>query len=375
MSTTVCLAANSLSYPEGGGHRWVYLNWALGLRAAGCEVIWLEQADPQLAEAERDRFVAALRAHLKPYGLADKVALCSSTKQPLPEGGLAECLDLEAAAEAELLVNLAYDIRPEVVKRFRRSALLDIDPGLLQIWVSQGAIILAPHDVYFTTGETVGTPRARFPDLGLTWEHTRPVVALDWWPRQPVPAKAAFTTVTHWGDAWVHDENGGYSNTKRDGFLPFLELPRHIRETLELAVFLGDDEPERQLWLCHGWAIRDPYTVTATPWDYQRYIQNSRGEFSCVKPSCVRLQNGWMSDRTVCYLATGRPAVVQHTGPSRFQPDGAGLFRFRDMPEAVRCLQAVAADYERQCGLARALAEEHFDARKVVQQVLEKALV
>ncbi len=363
-----------MSYPEGGGHRWVYLNWALGLRAVGCEVVWLESVDPQLPEAERDRFVAALKGHLRPYGLAERVALCSSTEQLLPKSGAAEWLELEAAAEAELLVNMAYDIRPDVVKRFRRSALLDIDPGLLQIWVSQGAISLAPHDVYFTTGETVGTPRARFPDLGLAWEHTRPAVALDWWPRQPGPAGAAFTTVTHWVDAWMEDDTGSYSNSKRDGFLPFLELPRHTREKLELAVSLGDDEPERQLLLSHGWSLRDPYTVTSTPWDYQRYIQNARGEFSCVKPSCVRLQNGWMSDRTVCYLASGRPAVVQHTGPSTYQPDGAGLFRFRDLPEAVRCLEAVAADYERQCDLARTLAEEHFDARKVVTQVLEKVL-
>jgi hypothetical protein len=93
-----------------------------------------------------------------------------------------------------------------------------------------------------------------------------------------------------------------------------------------------------------------------------------------VKPSCVRLQNAWISDRTLCYLASGKPAVVQHTGPSRFLPDAAGLFRFRNLDEAVRDLDIVAADYDQQCRLARALAEEHFDARKVVQRVLERSI-
>jgi hypothetical protein len=66
--------------------------------------------------------------------------------------------------------------------------------------------------------------------------------------------------------------------------------------------------------------------------------------------------------------------VIEHTGPSRFLPDAAGLFRFRTFNEAVHCLETVAADYEGQCRLARALAEEYFDAPKVVGRVLERAL-
>ena len=93
-----------------------------------------------------------------------------------------------------------------------------------------------------------------------------------------------------------------------------------------------------------------------------------------MKPACVRLQNAWVSDRTLCYLASAKPAVVQHTGPSRFLPEAAGMFRFRNLQEAARCLEQVAGDYERQCRLARALAEEHFDARKVVGRLLERAL-
>jgi hypothetical protein len=235
-------------------------------------------------------------------------------------------------------------------------------------------IKVAHHDAYFTTGETVGRPGARFPDVGLEWQYTPPCVALDWWPRRVV-AHAPFTTVTHWRmRQWVKDAGEIYRNDKRTGFLPFLDLPQRTTRPLELALCLTPNENEERVSLQRrGWRVRDAYTEITTPADYQSYIQNSFGEFSCAKPSCTRLQNAWVSDRTLCYLASGKPAVVQHTGPSRFLPDSAGLFRFRDVEEAARCLETAASDYERQCGLARALAEEHFDARKVVGRVLERA--
>ncbi len=378
MSLTVCLCANTLYYPEGGGHLWVYLNWALGLRGLGCRVIWLEEVAPSTpAPTVRGR-VASLKRRLERYGLAEDVALCSWTDEPLSPDAGAGYLDLDAAWEADLLLNFQYDMLPDVVKRFRRSALVDIDPGLLQIWTSTGHQVLAQHDTYFTIGETVGQPAARFPDLGLRWHHTPPSVALDWWPSHPASDDAPFTTVVHWfASAWMSEEPD--PDDKRSGFLPYLDLPRRTAQPLELAVNLGaDDEArvvaEREALTARGWRLRHAHAVAATPWDYQRYIQRSRGEFSCAKPSCLRLQNAWISDRTLCYLASGKPAVVQHTGPSRFLPDAAGLFRFRTVEEAAHALEMVAADYERQSRLARALAEEHFDARTVVTRVLERAL-
>src|SRR5207302_51438 len=122
-----------------------------------------------------------------------------------------------------------------------------------------------------------------------------------------------------------------------------------------------------------GWRIREAWDVSATPEQYRAYVQQSRGEFSCVKPSCVTLANAWISDRTLCYLASGKPAVVQHTGKSRVLPDAEGLFRFRNMDEAVRALSTVESDYGRHARLARELAAQ-FDARDVVARVLERAL-
>ena len=120
-----------------------------------------------------------------------------------------------------------------------------------------------------------------------------------------------------------------------------------------------------------GWSIKDAPNTLYSPQLYQYYIQNSAGEFSCCKPSCVRLQNAWVSDRTLCYLASGKPAIVQHTGPSKILPDSSGLFRFKSLDEAVKYINMVEKDYEQHCKNARKLTEEYFDAAKVVKNILE----
>ena len=375
MALKICLVANTLYYPQGGGHRWVYLNWALGLRALGCQVIWLETVAPYTPMHVLQANTAVLKNHLGQYGLAECIALCPWTNETLPAEAMAECLDLDAVVEADLLLNLQYSLPPETVKRFRRSALVDIDPGLLQIWMSQGLVSVARHDVYFTIGETVGQPGTQLPDTGHQWHYTPPCIALDWWLQCPATEGASFTTVSHWyADEWMEEGGEGYANDKRSGFLPFLALPQRTTPPLELALCMQDDDDEWEILREHGWRTRYSWEVASTPRDYQQYIQGSLGEFSCVKPSCVRLQNAWISDRTLCYLASGKPVIVQHTGPSRFLPDSAGLFRFHDIEEAARLLEMVVADYEQQCRLARALAEEYFDARKVIGCVLERAL-
>ena len=375
MSITVWLAASTLSYPQGGGHLWVYLNWALGLRALGCRVVWLEAVDPEMPVHEVQELTLALKRRLERQGLAECLALCSKNGEPLPRAVAERCLDIEAAAEAHLLLNLAYDIPPQVVERFQRSALMDIDPGLLQIWMSMGQLNVAQHDLYFTTGETVGTPAARFPHCNLQWHYTPPAVFLPEWPPTPADPMAPYTTVSNWWGEWVELQGESFNNDKRTSFLEYANLPSRTAVQLELALCLGSDEHEEWRFLeQRGWRIRHAEDVSSIPEQYRTYIQRSRGEFSCAKPSCMRLQNAWISDRTLCYLASAKPAVVQHTGKSGFLPDAEGLFRFRSLEEAARALYAVESDYERQCSLARGLAGEYFDAQKVVRSVLERAV-
>src|SRR5437762_3166424 len=292
MSLTVCLApANTVAYPNGGGHLWVYLHWALALKALGCRVIWLEgidvdDSDRSPAGRRRRRggravdCVATLKTRLEPYGLADTLALYAMNGAAVPDDVAQDSLDLDAAAGADLLLNLWHSAPAPVVQRFRRAS-----------------------------------------------------------------------------------------------FLEYQDLPQRTPVPLELAVCLAEHYDEyRQLMEPKGWRLREAWDVTATPDAYRTYVQRSRGEFSCAKPAYVSLDTAWVSDRTLCYLASGKPAVVQHTGASRILPDAEGLLRFRSIDEAVKALAAAEADYERHGRAARALVEEHFDARRVVASVLERAL-
>ncbi len=382
MGANVWLAARALTYPFEGGLLWTYLNWALGFHALNCHVTWLEVVDPSMPATEVRSLAKVLKGRLEPYSLGDAVALCSTTHEKLDPGVTDGCVDVAGAAEADLFLNITYESCPDARERARHTALLDIDPGLTQVWVEEGTMDLPPHDRYLTIGEGIGS--AALADGAVRWSHTPPCVALDWWPVRAAPPDAVFTTVSNWGDEeWVTREGSFFCNNKRTSFMRFRNLPSRTSERLELALCQEADddlriapheEEDKRMLERLGWSVIHSYAVAATPAEYQRYIQTSRGEFSCAKPSCVRLQNAWISDRTICYLASGRPAIVQHTGPSRFLPDRAGLFRFRDVAGAVEAFEVVTAEYERECRAARDLAAEYFDAEKVARSVLEQAL-
>lgn len=373
MPPTVCLIPkHTLYYPQGSGLFWAFLNWALGLKALGCRLIWLEQINNKLPIDQLGRLVETLRFNLERHGLGASLALYDA-RDPVPDSLSGKYLTIDDAASADLLINICYSTPPDVVRRFRQSALLDIDPGLLQTWVDRKQIRIDHHDHYFTIGETVGRPESKFPNLGLEWHYTPPAVALDHWPVTPSPPGAAFTTVVHWhAGAWIEGDNR--PNDKREAFLPYVTLPRHFPGRLELGLYPDIDPKDRELLLSHGWHIANTLETAATPWNYQEYIRRSCGEFSCAKPAYVDLQTAWVSDRTICYLASGKPAVVQHTGPSRFLSGKEGLLQFKNLEEAARCLELVQTDYERHSAAARRLAEDYFDARKNAQRLLEKAI-
>jgi hypothetical protein len=376
----VCLAPFRMFWFQAG---WAYINWALGLQANGCKLYLLEtlgkQGDPQ----EALRSARQSRANLQAIGVeADFAFLWTKEQREGLRPVLGELLEFGApledvADECDLLVNFYYSLRADLVRRFPRAALIDIDPGLLQIWVGEGQMEMAPHDIYFTIGETVGRPDAGFSDCGVSWHFTPPVVHLPAWPVVPAAGSAPYTTITNWWSGYEEFRGEIFNNEKRTTFLEYVDLPRLTPVPLELSIFLNDepinDQEQRNLRE-KGWRVRPAQDLNHSPHYYRSYIQQSRGEFSCAKPSCMRLQNAWISDRTLCYLASGKPAIVQHTGPSAYLPGADGLFRFRSMEEAVRALETIEADYERQSRNARALAEEHFDAEKVTRKMLERAM-
>ncbi len=380
MGATVVISAHDvLQFPEGGGHLSAYLQYVHGLHALGCDVWWLERLTASEDVARDRRTAAELSDRLGRAGLPDRLIVYSGDRDE--ERSFLTPADAQAEAvitRADLLLNFHYELDAELLARFARTALVDIDPGLLQLWVGEGHLKLGAHDLYFTTGDTVGTADARFPSLGIDWNHIRPPVSLDQWQLARQPPGEAFTTVSSWwSEEWVSDGQGGewYENNKRVSFLEYVTLPGLVAAPLELALNVaGMEREDLDLLARHGWRVRPAGEVTATPAAYQSYVCGSTGEFSCAKPSCMRLQNAWVSDRTICYLASGRPAIVQHTGPSECLDGGLGILRFSTLEEAAAALEGVRGEYATHCAGAREVAEEWFDARKVVGGMLETAL-
>ncbi|HEV2751895.1 MAG TPA: hypothetical protein VGV12_15345 [Gemmatimonadales bacterium] len=383
MPTVVLSAFDVASFPDGGGHFWVYMQYAEGLRRLGCEVYWLEQLrrgkDPDRAA----RALATFCERMERFGHSRHLLLYKrdeGAETPIQWVGVTAREAEAVLRRADLVLNFHYAIDPRLLACARRTALVDIDPGLTQIWISTGQLRVPRHDVYFTIGETVGTPAARFPDCGLEWRHIRPPVCLSRWPYVHDPRCETFTTVAGWWSGkWLKlIENGEEvccDNNKRVAFLEYVQLPTKTNQPLELALHLADsDGADRQLLEQHGWRVRHAREVASDPDRYQAYIRTSRGEWSCAKPFFVKLQNAWVSDRTTCYLASGKPAVVQHTGPSAYLPNGKGLFRFTSLEEAAAAFDAINSAYERHCRAAREIAAAYFDAERVLTGILSEAL-
>ena len=104
------------SFPEIGGHFWVYLQYALGLRQLGCDVYWLE-AFRTKGHAEPDATaLATFRARMERYGLARNcIIYVTDSNRPSPKAPT-EYLDInrdEAEAifeKADLLLNFHYSL-------------------------------------------------------------------------------------------------------------------------------------------------------------------------------------------------------------------------------------------------------------------------
>ena len=356
--------------PLSGGEAWVRMSWLRGLRRLGHEVCFVEQiesAEPLNVETFR-----AAMAALAPD--CPVVLLC--------DGAGLEGLTLEEAAEwadgADLLVNISGHLEIEAIREGpRRRAYVDVDPGFTQIWDEDGAALrLDGHDTYFTVGENIGTPGCEIPTTGREWLPLPPPVTLEDWPVLPVPAGARFTTVATWRSPLGTLSHGGkVFEGKHHQWRRLIHLPRRVEQQFEIALQIdAADEPDQIALEANGWCLVDPAEVVGDPLSFRSYVQGSAAEFSVAHPVYVDTGSGWVSDRTVRYLASGRPALVQDTGVGKRYPVGEGLLSFSTLDQAVAGAEAIAADYATHSRAARALAEAHFDSDRVLGRFLEAAL-
>ena len=238
MATVVISAYNVANTPDFGGHFWVYLQYAHGLRSLGCDVYWLERLRRDDHRPDASTAAATFFRRMERYGLGGR-AMLYDVDHGLRFIGTSEAAARRVFGRADLFLNFHYAIDPDLLGLFRRTALVDIDPGLLQFWISRGQLEVPPHDVYLTIGETVGTPAARFPDCGLAWTHIRPPVCLDLWPYTYTPERRRFTTVSSWlgGEYVAEGDRVLFENDKRVSFLRFADLPSRTNAELELALY------------------------------------------------------------------------------------------------------------------------------------------
>src|SRR4029077_8046293 len=123
-----------------------------------------------------------------------------------------------------------------------------------------------------------------------------------------------------------------------------------------------------------GWSVLNPLDITRDPSAYERFLRESKAEFSVAKHGYVVSRSGWFSERSTAYLASARPVVVQETGYSDWLPVGDGVVSFRSREEALAGIEKINSRYHHHCKAAREIAEEFFDASKLLPLLLEKAL-
>jgi hypothetical protein len=368
-----------------GGVAWDYGQYALGLERLGFEVYYLEDTgwhayDPRSRRYGDDceygvEFLARALAGLSP-SLAARWHFRAADGRTF---GLDAAAVAEAIADAALLLNVSGGcmLRDEYMS-CPRKVLIDTDPGWNHFvkypaWDAHpgedGSNGYRAHDHFFTYAQRIGKPDCSLPTLGLDWHPTRPPVLLDCW--SPEPPGERWTTVFTWDNyrrPLVHE--GVSYGSKEPEFKRVEGLPARSDAAFELAA--GGVDPPRERWRAKGWSVIDSHSVSELPDDYRRYVQRSRGELSVAKNVYVATLSGWFSCRSVCYLAAGRPAVLQDTGFSESIPTGEGLLGFTNLDGAAEAVAAVEADYDRHSWAARAIAQSHFDSDLVLGEILER---
>jgi len=368
-----------------GGMTWQALHYVGGLRRLGFDVWYVEDSDGSLLDpvtlwetSDYSANVRYLSTWMGCIGLGDRWVF-------RPPGHQNVCLGARDLAglkqlyrEADLAINLCgyHSVQPQH-QSIRCLLYLQTDPMADQVKIAQGdQRVTRQLDAYhylFTYAENLGSADCLVPLERYDWYPTRPPVNLEWWTTdsQP-PGDAALTTVSNWShwDNTVVWQGEKYYWRKDREFRRFIELPRRAALPLELALD-GINELEAAELRGYGWRVVQAHPLSDAV-AYRAYICDSLGEWSIAKDQYVRPRTGWFSDRSVCYLAAGRPVIAQETGFSRFIPVGKGLFAFETEEDILAAIDAIRTDTEGNRRASRDIAAEYFAAEKVLGTLMER---
>jgi hypothetical protein len=378
----IVVAGSLAQRPRIGGHTWVFLQYALGFRRLGWDVLFLDRLEPEMCRdaagqpcpLDGSENLRYFREVMDRFGLGGAFALFYDRGARVV--GLPREQVLQQVRDAAFLLNVnGFLTDEEVLGRAARRVFLDIDPGFGHMWQELGLhSLFRGHDDYVTIAENIGRPDCAIPPCGLNWVTTPQPVVLDHWPAVPVTEGGSFTSIVTWRGAFGPVEYKGKTYGLRvHEFRKFAPLPRLSGRPFQLALHIHPaDAKDRALLADNGWSLVDPGAVAGDPWVYQDYIRGSKAEFVVAKNMYVQTWSGWLSDRSLCYLASGKPVLAQDTGFTRLYPTGAGLLAFTTLEEALAGVEEVSRDYDRHARAARGLAEECFASDKVLGRLLDK---
>jgi len=363
--------------PGQGGATWAVLQYVLGLRELGHKVCFVERVDPagvlpRGTSLGQSLSAAYFRNVTRAHDLdADCALLLAGTHDTV---GATYAQLQRRCQQADVLLDLSGLLADEeLTAAIPERVFVDLDPAFTQCWHDQGIDVgLSGHTRFVTVGLAIGDGNCPVPTCGVDWITTLQPVVLSAWPTGQNVAHDGLTTVANWRGYGSVTHEGVHYGQKAHSLRELIALPERSQEPLVLALEIHPDEQRDIAALRgHGWQLVDPVEVAGTPQAYQRFVQGSKGEIGVAKSGYVRSRCGWFSDRSACYLASGRPVVAQDTGFSRFLPTGDGLLAFSGEEQALRAIASVHRDHDRHRRAARALAEEHFASGRVLTRLLE----
>jgi hypothetical protein len=357
------------------------LHHVAGLQALGYDVHYVERLnrphqcynprtntmtdDPQYA-------VSYLENLLSNYGITrERFSFIDRENRCLGSGWASLCSALD---HAHFVLALADATWFDELERCPQRAFVDGDPLFTQVALLEGdpvvSAALKHYGTLYTIGVRLGQADCTIPPANRVWLPARSVVATHLWDPTPAVSPLPVTSVMSWAagqDVWYDGKVYGHKNRE---FERFVDLPQRTAQPFQLAI--GGSAPRERLYE-HGWHLVNPLGVTGTIETYQAFIAGSWADFGIAKHAYVASRSGWFSDRSTCYLAAGRPVLHQDTGFSDWLPTGEGVFSFSDIDGVLEALDRLSTNYERHARAARAIAEEYFEAAKVVAHMLDDA--
>lgn len=369
------------TYPVGGVF-WDYIQYMIGFEKLGFEVYYLEDAgypalDP--VSGEESEYGVSFLKHSLDHILPQFKKRWHYRSLRGDTYGLAPEKIEKIVSDSDIFLNVSGScLLRDSYMACRRKVLIDTDPGWNHFynypkWDNspgwQGAHSYRDHDIFFTYAENIGCSDCLLPSLGIKWKKTRPLVVMENW-KKGCPSET-WTTVMSWNNyrrELIH--NNKIYGSKEKEFPKFDTLPNIVSCNMEIAV--GGNDAPRDRWRQLGWSVINSLDISKTADDYRSYIQSSRGEFSIAKNVYVDVRSGWFSCRSICYMSSGLPVILQDTGFSKYIPTGTGVLAFATFDEAAKCINKAEKDYELHCQAAHQIAKEYFSSEVILYDMLDK---